>query len=532
MRNITVLLLLLAVLSSLAIAQDEEPFALTVIHTNDTRAAHLPNSDGDGGVALLASVIKQIRREAPNNSLLLDAGDRFTGSLFHTQYQGQDQVQIMNLLGYDAMALGNHEFDNGDQVLADFINAVNFPIVSANIDASASAPLSGRILPYTTFDIGGRQVGLIGLTTAETTVISNPSRDVTFNPDYAAIANEQSAILGQQGINVIILLIDVGPGEAEALIPDLVGIDLVVGGRSQTGFDGSAGDYALQFETLAGETVYYVQADANTQFVGRIDLEFDADGTISAANGEIIPLIKYITPDPEAAALVNELYESVRALSEQPIGTVATAQLDGRREVCRVEECVLGNLIADSMRFNSGAQIALMNGGGIRANIEAGEITFGDVLTVQPFSNLLATFELSGANLIVALENGVSTITVTDGVISRQGLSGRFPQVSGIHYTYDPTQPVGSRIVSVEVEGTDGTFSQIDPDAIYTVAANGFMRTGGDGYIVFAEEAINPYDFGALDFEATVAYLASLGTVSPTLEGRITIVGAELEPLQ
>jgi len=531
MRRFTLLLLLIIMSSLLTSAQDEEPFKLTIIHTNDTRAAHLPNAQGNGGVALLASVIKQIRAEVPS-SLLLDAGDRFTGTLFHTQYKGQDQVQIMNLLGYDAMALGNHEFDNGDAVLAEFIDGLNFPVISANTDTSGSPELSNKVLPYTIFSLQGRQIGVIGLTTSETTLISNPSKAIVFNPDYAEIANQQAETLTKQGANIIILLVDVGPGEAEALIPDLVGIDIVVGGRSSTLFGGEIDAYSLAFENTAGDTIYYVQADANTQFVGRIDMVFDADGVATNAVGNIIPLSKYITPDTDAAALVDTLYQQVRALSEQPIGSVASEALDGRRETCRVEECTLGNIIADAMRFNSGAQIAIVNGGGIRASIDAGDITLGEVLSVQPFSNLLATFQLSGADVILALENGVSYIVVTDGVVSRDGLAGRFPQVSGIHYTYDPTQAVGSRIISVEVQDEAGEFSPIEPEALYTLVTNTFMRTGGDGYTVLAENAINPYDFGSLDIEAAMAYFSSLGTVTPALEGRITIVGAELLPLE
>jgi len=535
MRRFTLLLVLLAVLSITAIAQDEAPFALTIIHTNDTHAAHLPDANGNGGVAALASVVKQVRDEA-DNTLFLDAGDHFTGTLFHTQYKGQDQVQIMNMLNYSAMALGNHEFDNGDEVLAAFIDGLGFPVVSANIDFSQSELLNGKVLPYAVLDVNGRQVGVIGLTTAETAIISNPGDEIVFSDDYAGIVNAHAAALTAEGVNIIIVVMHVGIRDAEAFIPNLSGVDLVVDGHSHTlysnTYSAASGKYPLEFTNAAGEKIYYVQAGANTQYVGRINMVFDAAGVATSASGDTIALSKYITPDEEAAALVADLYEEVRALAEQPIGATAAAGLDGRREVCRAEECTMGNIIADSMRFNSGAQIAIMNGGGIRASIDEGDITLGEALTVQPFSNLLATFELTGSNVIVALENGVSGMLVVDGVVSRDGLAGRFPQVSGIHFSYDPTLEVGSRITSVEVEGSDGTFSPIDLDAVYTVVTNGFMRTGGDGYSVLNDQAINPYDFGTLDVDATVAYMVSLGTVTPAIEGRITIVGAELPPLE
>lgn len=534
MRRFTLLLVLLSLMSLVVAAQDE-PFNLTIVHTNDTHAAHLPGNNGNGGVAALASVVKQIRGEAAN-TLFLDAGDRFTGTLFHTQYKGQDQVQIMNLLGYNAMALGNHEFDNGDEVLAAFLDGINFPAVSANIDFSQSELLNGKVMPYAILDAGGRQIGVIGLTTAETAIISNAGDDIVFSDDYAGIVNEQAAILTEQGVNIIIVVMHVGIRDAEAFIPNLSGVDLVVDGHSHTlysnAYTGASGKYPMEFTNAAGEKIYYVQAGANTQYVGRIDMAFDANGVATSASGDTIALSKYITPDEEAAALVADLYEEVRELADQPIGATVTADLDGRREVCRVEECTMGNVIADAMRFNSGAQIALMNGGGVRAGIPAGEVTLGQALTVQPFSNLLATLELTGANVILALEHGVGGVQVTDGVVSRDGLSGRFPQVSGIRYSYDPSQPAGSRIVSVEIDNGDGTFSPIDPDVVYTVVTNGFMRTGGDGYSVLNEQAINPYDFGTLDVDATVAYMAAMGTITPALEGRITIVGATLPALE
>src|SRR5215204_6591944 len=140
-----------------AFAQDEETFDLTIIHTNDTHAHHEPNAAGDGGAARQATVVNQIREQA-ENVLLLDGGDRFTGTLFHQQYHGQDSVQIMNEIGYDGMTLGNHEFDNGDQVLSDFVDGLEFPVVTANVDFSGSDLLAGKIPPYTILDVGGEQV--------------------------------------------------------------------------------------------------------------------------------------------------------------------------------------------------------------------------------------------------------------------------------------------------------------------------------------------------------------------------------------
>jgi 5'-nucleotidase len=442
----------------------------------------------------------------------------------------------MNLLGYQAMSLGNHEFDNGDAVLAQFIDGISFPVLAANVDVEQSAELAGKVAPSAVIDVNGEQIGVIGLVTAETPFISSPGENVIFSDDYVGEINAEAVALAEQGINKIIVVGHLGILDAERVLPQLENVDVFLDGHSHTLFsntyNGAAGEYPLMFENAAGETIYYGQTGSNSQYVGRMDVTFDANGVITAASGDTILLSKYIAADPAAEALVADLYEEVQGLTEQLIGATATELLVGDRLVCRAEECALGNLIADAMRAGTGAQIAIMNGGGIRADIEGGEITLGDVLTVQPFGNIMSTFELTGANVILALENGVSGVTAADGVVSRDGLSGRFPQVSGIRFAFDPTRGPGDRIVSVEVENEDGSFSALDPDTVYSVVTNNFVRTGGDGYSVLNEQAIDPYDFGAVDYELTAAYLTGLGTVSPELDGRITMVNAELSPLE
>lgn len=539
MRKVFVLFTLVLLALVGVVNAQEDTFNLTIIHSNDTHAAHLPNSAGNGGVAIQAAVINQIRAEN-ENTILVDAGDRFSGTLFHTVYKGQDQVQVMNQLGYQAMALGNHEFDNGDDVLAAFIDGVSFPVLAANLDVSASAELNGKVQPYAIVDVNGQQIGIIGLVTADTLTIASPGENVKFNTDYVAVANATAAELTDQGINKIILLTHTGFNVDEAFVASLENIDVVVGGHSHTLFSnqnsGAAGRYPVVIETAAGATVYYVQAGANNQYLGQLNVVFDAEGVVTRATGDAIFLSRFITPDSEAVALIDDLNEEVKALGETSVGVSTDILLVGDRSICRVEECLLGNLIADSMRAGTGAQIAIMNAGGIRANIEAGDITVGDLLTVQPFTNLMSTFDATGADIIAALENGVSRIVVGEGgVVTRDSLDGRFPQVSGLRYSFDPNLEAGSRIVSVEVLGEDGTYSAIDPTAIYSVVTNNFVRTGGDSYTVFAENAIAPYDFGNVDWEMTRDYIVSLGSITADtvqIEGRITMVNATVAPLE
>ncbi len=530
------LLLIVLMLTAAVSAQDEESYAITILHTNDTHAHHLADSDDNGGAARQAAVVNQIRAEG-STVLLLDGGDRFTGTLFHTVYQGQDQVEIMNAIGYDGMALGNHEFDNGDDVLASFVSGVNFPVLAANIEIGEGSPLAGEVEPTAVIEVNGRQIGLIGLVTADTPNIASPGDELTFNDDYAGVVNAAAAELTAQGVDIIIVMTHTGINEDLEWVPMTENVDLVIGGHSHTllgnAASAAAREYPIEMTSVSGQPIAYVQAGQYTQYLGRLDLEFDAAGLLTASEGDTIFLSRFITPDPEIEAIVNRLNEQVAVINDQPIGATSDVFLTGDRSVCRVEECNLGNLIADAMRAETGAQIAIMNGGGIRADIDEGEILLGEVLTLHPFGNLMSTFQLSGADIVAALENGVSGLTLNDaGQVSRDGAPGRFPQVSGLRFSFDPTLEAGSRIVSVEVENEDGSFSPIDETATYSVATLNFIRTGGDGYQMFADNAINPYDFGRLDYEVTRDFLVANSPISIETEGRITIVNAEVAPRQ
>jgi 5'-nucleotidase len=198
------------------------------------------------------------------------------------------------------------------------------------------------------------------------------------------------------------------------------------------------------------------------------------------------------------------------------IGT-ASAPIEGSREVCRVMECSMGNLVADAMLDrvkDQGIQIAIQNGGGLRASIDAGEITMGEALTVLPFSNTLATFQLKGADIVASLENGLSQI--------EEG-GGRFPQVAGLKYTFDETKPAGQRLVGdVQVQEGDA-WVPLDPEKVYGVVTNNFMRTGGDGYALFASNGMEAYDFGPPLERVLADFIAEQGgDYTPYVDGRIT----------
>jgi 5'-nucleotidase len=257
-------------------------------------------------------------------------------------------------------------------------------------------------------------------------------------------------------------------------------------------------------------TTAIVQAYAYGKFLGELNVTFNDAGEITEASGQPLIVDGTVAEDAgvkariaEAAAPLEEIRSRVVAEAATPIG--------GDRDVCRAMECSMGSLIADAMLdrvADQGVEIAIQNGGGIRASIDAGPVTMGEVLTVLPFQNTLSTFQVTGATIVAALENGVSQ--VEDG-------GGRFPQVAGMSFAFDRTQPAGARVSDVMVGG-----APIDEGKIYGVVSNNYVRNGGDGYAMFVD-AQNAYDYGPDLADVTADFLAAQGPFTPYTDGRIVV---------
>ena len=503
-----------------------DEFQITIMHTNDTHSHHeAQGRSGDGGAARQAAVVNDIRAEA-ENSLLLDAGDRFTGTLFHKYYAGEDNIEVMNALGYDAMALGNHEFDNGLEVLERFVSGVNFPVLSANTDFGTLETLASAVPGSTVLEVGGEKVGVIGLVTAETpeiTINFSNKDEITWSANYATAVNRETAKLKADGINKIILVTHIGLGLDKEVAANTTDIDVIVGGHSHTVIssifkEGGDTEYPLQVENADGDPVYIVQAGDRDRYLGRLDLEFDGEGLVTDVGGDLILLGKHITPDPAVQAMVEKLAKPVDELRNTVValedGTAVVSNQLMSNKSCREGECLIGDLLTDAMRDETGSDFAITNGGGIRADIDEGEVTVGEVLTVLPFGNTIATLKLSGAQIAASLEHGV-------GRVGGKGGTGRFPQVSGLRYEFDSALEPGSRLKRVEVADSNGGYAPIDEGKMYTVATNNFMRTGGDGYEIFEKDAKEYYDYGRPLEEALMDYMIKKHPVDVVKDGRI-----------
>ena len=537
-RRILSALLGSAALAAMAGAAAAE-YRLTILHINDlhSRIEEISRFDGAcsaadsaegkcfGGVARVKAYIDQRRdalAAAGANYLVLDAGDQFQGSLFYSTYKGAAELEFMNEMGFDAMAVGNHEFDDGPEVLSDFIRGAGFPVISGNTDVSAEPLLAGRLPGHVVVDVGGHKIGIISVLATDTDETSSPGPNVKFLDEIDYLIGEV-AILEATGVDKIIALTHVGFKRDLEIAAAVPGIDVIVGGHSHTYLSASdparEGAYPTWVSGPFGALVPVVQAYAYSKYVGELTVEFDDRGNIVFAEGDTKLLDASVAPDPAIAARVTELAGPIEDLKNTVVAETA-APIDGDRSSCRARECEMGVLVAEAMLDKTAAQgvtIAIQNGGGVRASIDAGPVTMGEVLTVLPFQNTIATMRLSGANIVAALENGVSKV---------EEAAGRFPQPAGLRYSFDPALPAGARITGVEVIAGGG-WAPIDPDAIYGVVTNNYMRQGGDGYASFRDGAIDPYDYGPNLEEAVAAYLAANSPYTPALRGNV-VIGASL----
>ncbi len=504
---------------------------ITILHTNDLHSRIEPinqfdntcppedNAAGEclGGYARLAAAIQQQRQEAPH-SLLLDAGDQFQGSLFYTMYKGQATAELMNAVGYDAMAVGNHEFDDGPEALRTFMDSVNFPVLMANADVSAEPSLSNAVMPSTVIERGGYRYGLIGVLPDHTHEISSPGRNIKFSDGAEAIRNEIEK-LNADGIDRIIVLSHSGYSVDLKIAAAVDGIDLIVGGHSNTYLsnisESADGPYPTWVETPNGGKTAIAHAYAYGKYLGRLDMTFNDQGVVTAAVGESILMDSSIPEDESIKARIAELAGPLDELLSQVVGEAAT-EIDGTQENCRTQSCEVGVLVAEAMLEHMkqyGVQIAITNGGGMRASIDQGPITMGELMTMLPFQNVLSRFKLTGADILATLENGVSAV---------EEARGRFPQIAGLRFSYTMSRAPGERIISADVM-QDGQWAPIDPDSVYGVTAHDFLRGGGDGYTLLASNAIDAYDYVSTLVDSVIEYLAARSPYSARLDDRIRL---------
>ncbi|WP_146880627.1 5'-nucleotidase C-terminal domain-containing protein, partial [Alkalibacterium putridalgicola] len=478
-----------------------ETFDFSVMHMNDThgRVENYPN---------MLTAIEEFRGENPD-SMLVHAGDVFSGTLYFNEFKGLADLALLNMMDIDVMTFGNHEFDlgdeeNGHQSLAEFVEKANFPFLGTNVDFSEDKymapfeldellegnPEDGKIYETIVKEINGEKIGIFGLVTQDTENISSP-RDVSFS-DFVNAAEAAVQSFEHAGINKIMAVnhlgFDTAPevGNDMRVAMEVDGIDVIVGGHSHSELDEP---YVVTHDDEGNEKepTVIVQGGQYAGNLGTLNVEFDADGKVIAQSGALLDTGEY-PADEDALVALAKYKDRVDEIANEKTGAVAVSELvnprhgEGDEMSVRADETRLGNLITDAMLAKAQekfpeAVIAVQNGGGIRAGINEGPITVGEVLTVLPFGNNPVIAELSGQEIKDIMEHSVRQAPAENG---------GFLQVSGMEFYFDSARDAGDRIVEMYID-KDGELTEIAMDEMYLVTTNGFTGQGGDGFETFAQ---------------------------------------------
>ena len=478
-----------------------EPETITFLHVNDVYEI-APDPDEGGGFAPLMTLLKAERAKNPH-TVTTFGGDLISPSILSGLTKGTQMIELLNAIGVDVAVPGNHEFDFGPEIAAQRIAASRFPWLAANVvdpktDALAVGTASGHLVT-----MGDYKIGFVGLLTPETEELSSPGPTIALLDPVAAAA-KTVAELKAAGADFVVALTHLPFSEDRRLLREVEDVDIVLGGHDHDPITWYESDGLIM---KAGHDAYYLAA-----------LDVTLDRVEGKDGPEIVwhPAWRYeatkgVTPDPEVETIVAGYEQKLDKELGVPVGEAAV-ELDTRRGTVRGEESNFGDFIADAIRNATGADVAIMNGGGIRGDrtYPAGTVlTRKDILSELPFGNVTVLIELSGADLKAALENGVSQVDEA---------GGRFPQVSGMTYSYDPKKPAGGRIVEVKVDGTP-----LDPARAYKVATNDYIQGGGDGYTALSAGKPLIDASGATLMATTVMNYATAqgGRIAPAVEGRI-----------
>lgn len=478
-----------------------------ILHTNDSHG-RIVGSEQSVGISAIKALKDRYKAQGIN-VVLLDAGDTFHGTAFATLDKGESVLNLMTMAGYDAMTPGNHDFNYGSDHLVELSYHTPIPMLSANIIKKGT---DKKLLDgYAVIQREDIKIGVFGLSTPETAYKTNPTNveTIEFYDPYTAAA-EAVSVLKAAEVDYIVALCHLGLNSSstytsEGLAKAVAGIDLIVDGHSHT---------LLENGKKVGNTLI-ASAGEYMNAVGVVTL----DHATRSATAEVIEIgdsrLQGLS-DPAIDAKIQEINANQQQILSEVLGNTPV-DLNGVRADVRTSETNLGDLIADAMRVESGAQIALINGGSIRDSIPAGDVTKGNIINVLPFGNYIVTKKINGSNLRAALESAAKALPEENG---------GFLQVSGLSFTIDAAAPSGGRIKDVMIDG-----KPLDIAAEYVVATNDFLAAGGDDFPMLGKsKTLN--EFSALDevLMQHINYLSESGEPFPEAVTRITVVGQDAAP--
>ncbi len=471
---------------------------ITLLQINDIYVLEAVDGGQRGGMARLATLVREVRRENPNTVFAL-AGDALSPSVQSAFLRGEQMIAALNAIGLDLATFGNHEFDFGPTVLQERMGESKFVWLSSNVvDRGSGRGFGGARRDFLmTFD--GVRVGFLGLTTPESAAVSSPGPDIVFG-DPLTVGREVAAALRARGARLVVAVTHQPMADDKALA-QASGPDVILGGH--------------EHEPLVAEEgrTLITKAGSDARYLVQVDLWVARDGALVERSWQFREVSRRVAPDPAVEELVRAYAKRLDKELDVVIGR-ADVPLEAHGAKLRTQETNIGDFVADLMRERLGSDVALLNGGAIRTNrtVPAGPLTKRDVYNLLPFTNVVLKLEMRGGDLRRALERGLAQA-------DREG--GGFLQVSGLRLVWDPQRPTGRRIVSADVRGTP-----LAAEALYTVAVPGYLWRGGDGFTEFAgarvlvgEESGPPLTQLVLDA------VAVRGAIAPALDGRLRATG-------
>ncbi len=487
-RILSLVLVFILVFSMSAFAEEtsvttNSSKTVTIIHTNDVHARAVEDANTGIGYGKVAALAAEALSSSGAEPIIVDAGDALHGQTIATLERGESIINIMNKVGYDVMTPGNHDFNYGKDRLLELSQKAAFKIISANIIKPDG---SSFLQEYTIIERDGVKVAFFGLSTPETAYKTNPKNvvDLSFADPVKIAGNMVTAL--KDKADVIVCVSHLGLDEASEITSRLVaekvqGIDLIIDGHSHTTLS----------EPLKVNETLIVQAGEYLKNVGTVKINLDADNKVTGITASLLTKEQAadMTAQEDVITAISAYAEAQKSILSEVV-IKSDINFDGERANVRTGPTNLSCLITSAMVNATGADIAITNGGGIRASIEAGDVTRGEIISVLPFGNYIVTKKMKGSDIKAALEHGLSKYPDANGA---------FPQVANVEYLFDETKPAGDRVTTIWVKGV-----KLEPDREYVVATNDFMAVGGDGYPFADLPLINEYQ--ALD-EALITYV-------------------------
>ncbi len=494
-RLVLIFALLLAGLSPSA-AQENSTVRVTLLQVNDVYQFTPVDHGNRGGLARLLTLKKEIQSQS-RHTLFLLAGDTISPSVESITHKGAQMIDAWNFLGLDYATFGNHEFDFGPEVLLQRMKESKFKWIAANVIDNTTGKPFGDAMPFVIREFDGVKVGIFGLVLPDTKTTSRPGENVDFL-NVCETAKKMVSELKGRGVKTVVALTHLSMSEDKE-VAKCADIDVIIGGHEHSLLESASG----------GTPIFKMGADARE--LGQIDLNISRkSGAVDSIDWRVVRITREVKNDPSFATINNKYGSLIKELS-RVVGRTSV-KLDARSAISRKQETNVGNFIADAFRAATASEVALINGGMIRADemFDRGILTVRNVLSILPFKNKVVKLELSGALLREALEHGVARS-------AEDAEPGRFPQVSGLRFSFDARRPAGQRIVSLTING-----KPLDLKKKYTVATSDYVAGGGDGYSMLkdARRLISP-ERARFDSDLVKAAIAARKVIAPKVDGRI-----------